>query len=140
MLDISPGLLLLVAVIFIFLIVVLNKILYKPLLTFMHERDESIKNDLEQAKKNSSNVSHLEEEALNLIKHAKNEAHKIREEAINMVKAEYNEKIEAKKAVLEKAYESFLLELNQEKEELNSRLKNELPVFKDSLKTKLSQI
>ena len=140
MLDISPGLLLLVAVIFIFLIVVLNKILYKPLLTFMHERDESIKNDLEQAKKNSSNVSHLEEEALGLIKHAKNEAHKIREEAINLVKTEYNEKIEAKKAVLEKAYESFLLELNQEKEELRSRLKNELPVFKDSLKTKLSQI
>jgi F-type H+-transporting ATPase subunit b len=140
MLDISPGLLLLVAVIFIFLIIVLNKILYKPLLTFMHERDESIKNDLEQAKKNSSNVSHLEEEALGLIKHAKNEAHKIREEAINLVKTEYNEKIEAKKAVLEKAYESFLLELNQEKEELSSRLKNELPVFKDSLKTKLSQI
>lgn len=140
MLDISPGLLLLVAVIFICLIVVLNKILYKPLLTFMHDRDETIRNDLEEAKKNSSNVSHLEAEAESIIKHAKNEAHQIREEAINLAKAKAHEQIEAKKAVLESAYAAFLDELNKEKDELSSKLKNELPVFKDSLKTKLSQI
>ncbi len=140
MLDISPGLLLLVTVIFIFLIFTLNKILYKPLLTFMHNRDESIKNDLEEAKKNSSNVSHFEAEAESIIKNAKNEAYKIREEAINSAKAKAHEKIEAKKVVLEKAYETFLNELSKEKDELNSKLNSELPVFKDSLKTKLSQI
>ncbi len=140
MLDISPGLLLLVAAIFIFLIVALNKILYKPLLDFMHQRDESIKSDLEKAKKNSSNVSHLESEAEAIIKRAKSEAHKLREEAIGVAKEEANKKIEAKKALLEESYQEFLTKLDKEKEELAEELKAKLPLFQNSLKTKLSQI
>ena len=140
MLDISPWLLLLVAVIFIFLIVALNKILYKPLLTFMHDRDESIKNDLEEAKKNSGNVSHLEAEAKTILQNAKSEAHKIREEAISEAKSKAQEEIGAKKAVLESNYVAFLNELNKEREQLSSKLKDELSLYKDSLKTKLSQI
>ncbi len=140
MLDIIPGLLLLVAVIFIFLIVVLNKILYKPLLGFMSERDKSIQKDMEESKKNSSNVSHLEHEASKIVKDAKNQAFKIREEAINSVKEEVGKKIEEKKAALEKSYELFVDELENEKEELRAKLMNSLPDFQSSLKTKLSQI
>jgi len=140
MLDIIPGMLLLVAVIFIFLIYVLNRILYKPLLTFMSQRERSIQNDIEQSKKNSSNVSHLEEEASRVIKEAKTQAFKIREEAINSAKSEVSQKIEEKKAILEKAYASFLEELEAEKEELSSKLSKSLPDFQSSLKTKLSQI
>ncbi len=140
MLDIIPGMLLLVAVIFIFLIYVLNRILYKPLLTFMSQRERSIQNDIEQSKKNSSNVSHLEEEASRVIKEAKAQAFKIREEAINSAKSEVSQKIEEKKAILEKAYASFLEELEAEKEELSSKLSKSLPDFQSSLKTKLSQI
>jgi len=140
MLDIVPGLLLLVAVIFIFLIIALNKILYKPLLSFMSERDRSIQNDLEQSKKNSSNVSHLEEEASKIVKEAKAEAFKIREEAVSSVKEEVGKKLEEKKAELEKSYELFVGELEKEKEELRAKLASSLPDFQNSLKAKLSQI
>ncbi|NPA74238.1 MAG: F0F1 ATP synthase subunit B' [Epsilonproteobacteria bacterium] len=140
MLDIIPGLLLLVAVIFIFLIVALNKMLYKPLLGFMDERERSIQEDMEKAKANSSNVSHLEEEAAKILKDAKSQAFKIREEAVNEVKEEIAKKIEEKRAALEKSYEAFVAELESEKEELRSKLTSKLPEFQNSLKAKLSQI
>ncbi len=140
MLDIVPVLLLLVAVIFIFLIIVLNKMLYVPLLNFMSDREKSIENDMEQAKKNSSNVSHLEKEASKIIKEAKVQAFEIREKAITIAKAEVSKEIEAKKFSLEKAYESFIKEIEDEKEELKTKLMNSFPDFQTSLKTKLSQI
>ncbi len=140
MLDIIPGLILLVAVIFIFLIIVLNKILYKPLLIFMSDRDKSMNDDMEQAKKNSSNVSHLEKEALKIIKDAKSEAFDIREKAVSSAKAKVLKEVESKKAALEKAYESFIIELENEKEDLKSKLIDSLPLFKQGLKSKLSQI
>jgi len=56
MLDISPALLLVTGLVFFILLILLNKILYKPLLKFMDNRNESIKRDLENAGRNTSEI------------------------------------------------------------------------------------
>jgi len=50
MLDIDLSLMLFVFVVFFVLLAVLNQTLYKPLLKFMDDRDQSISKDLEMAK------------------------------------------------------------------------------------------
>ncbi len=140
MLDLNPSLLLTVIVLFICLVIVLNKILYKPLLTFMDDRDKSIQEDMELAKRNSGNVSHLEKEIADILKNAKEKAFLIREEAIKNVKEKADKEISLKKDFLEKEYNSFVNELRLEKDELKEKLVENLPLFEKSLKTKLSKI
>ncbi len=140
MLDLNPSLLLTVIVLFICLVIVLNKILYKPLLTFMDDRDKSIQEDMELAKRNSGNVSHLEKEIADILKNAKEKAFLIREEAIKNAKEKADKELSLKKDFLEKEYDSFINELNLEKDELKEKLAESLPLFEESLKTKLSTI
>ncbi len=140
MLDLNPSLLLTVIVLFICLVIVLNRILYKPLLTFMDDRDKSIQEDMDLAKRNSGNVSHLEKEIANILKNAKEKAFLIREEAIKNAKEKADKELSLKKDFLEKEYDSFMNKLNLEKDELKEKLVENLPLFEESLKTKLSKI
>lgn len=140
MLDLNPSLLLMVIVLFICLIIVLNRVLYKPLLAFMDDRDKSIQEDMNLAKRNSGNVSHLEKESANILKNAKEKAFLIREEAIKNAKEKADKELNLKKDFLEKEYESFMNDLSLEKDELKEKLAESLPLFKESLKTKISKI
>lgn len=140
MLDISPALLLVTVLVFLVLLIVLNKILYKPLLEFMGDRDESIKRDLENAGKNTSDVEAYFKESNQIILDAKAEAGKIREVALNEAKEISVKQIEQKKSELEEEYVSFLKDLDTEKIEFRNSLSAQIPIFKDSVKQKLSQI
>ena len=53
MLDIIPALLLVTGTVFLVLLILLNKTLYKPLLEFIDNRNNSINRDLENAGKNA---------------------------------------------------------------------------------------
>lgn len=140
MLDISPALLLVTGSVFFILLIVLNKILYKPLLGFIDDRNESIKRDLENAGKNTSDVEAYFKEADQIILAAKAEAGKIREEALNKAKEIAAQKVEQKKSELEEEYILFLKDLNAEKDEYTTSLNLQIPLFRDSIKQKLSQI
>jgi F-type H+-transporting ATPase subunit b len=140
MLDISPLLLLTTAVVFLVLLVVLNKVLYKPLLDFIDSRDAAIKRDMNSAGQNSSDVSALELEALDILKDAKHKAAKIREQAVSEAKDKAATLVEAKKLELDSHYAEFLKELDAEKQELKDGLYASLPSFKDGVKAKLGQI
>jgi len=140
MLDISPALLLVTGAVFFILLIVLNKILYKPLLGFIDNRNESIKRDLENAGKNTSDVEAYFKEADQIILAAKMEAGKIREVALSKAKEIAAQKVEQKKSELEEEYISFLKDLNAEKDEYTTSLNLQIPVFRDSIKQKLSQI
>jgi len=140
MLDISPALLLVTVLVFLVLLIVLNKILYKPLLEFMGNRDESIKRDLENAGKNTSDVEAYFKESNQIILDAKAEAGKIREVALNEAKEISVKQIEQKKSELEEEYVSFLKDLDTEKIEFRNSLSAQMPIFRDSVKQKLSQI
>lgn len=140
MLDISPLLLLTTAGVFLVLLVVLNKVLYRPLLDFIDSRDTNIKRDMDRAGQNSSDVSSLEHEAQEILKEAKIKAAKIRENAVLEAKEKASAIVEARKAELESEYAEFLKELDADKKDLKDGLYASLPVFKDGVKTKLSQI
>ncbi len=140
MLDIDPSLMLVVAVVFLILMALLNSWLYQPLLAFMDERDKSIRKDLESVSETSSDVEELKAKTEAIIAEAKNEAAAMRAKTIEESKLLAASKIEAKKEELEEKYKLFLDELKREEEELKSELLSQMPLFKESLKAKFSQI
>jgi F-type H+-transporting ATPase subunit b len=140
MLDISPALLLVTGSVFFILLIVLNKMLYKPLIEFIDNRNNSIKRDLENAGKNTSDVEACFKEADQIILAAKAEAGKIREAALNKAKEIAAKAVEQKKSELEEEYTAFLKDLEAERTEFTDSLSAQIPVFKDGIKAKLSKI
>jgi len=140
MLDISPILLLVTGSVFFTLLILLNKILYKPLLEFIDNRNDSIKRDLENAGKNTSDVEVYHKEADQIIHDAKAEAGKIREAALSEAKEIAAKKVEQKQSELDEEYTLFLKDLEADKTEFQASLNANIPLFRDSIKQKLGNI
>jgi len=140
MLDISPILLLVTGLVFFTLLIVLNKILYRPLLEFIDNRNDSIKTDLENAGKNASDVEAYYKEADQIILNAKAEAGKIREAALGEAKEIAAKRVEQKQSELAEEYTSFLKDLEAQRVEFKASLSRSIPLFRDSLKQKLENI
>ncbi len=140
MLDLNLGLMLFVLVIFFSLLFLLNQMLYKPLLKFMDDRDNSIADDLKNAKEMAGNSDELHAKADAILADAKAEANIVREKAVNEAKALADSKIESKTKELDSKYQSFVDELANSKEELQKSLSTQLPLFKESLKAKMGNL
>jgi len=140
MLDISLSLMLVVAVVFFVMLVLLNSWLYQPLMAFMDERDRSIHKDLESVNADSSEIEELKAKAEEVIAKAKSEAAALKAKTVEESKLLAMSKIETKKEELEGNYGAFLDSLKKEEEELRSELISQMPLFKESLKAKFSQI
>lgn len=140
MLELHPFLMVIVLLIFFFLIYQLNSKLYEPLVNFMDQRDRTIAHDLEEAKSLSSGSEELLAKAQKKLEEAKNEATQIRQSAIETAKESNSISLAKKQASLESEYESFMTNLSQEREALKSAVLSQLPLIKESLKAKFSQI
>ncbi len=140
MLDINPILLLVTFVVFVSLIAVLNSWLYNPLFSFMSKRDEDIKKDLDKSGSNDDEINTLNEKANSIIMTAKLEASALREKVITDAKELAESKLEAKRAELASEYLEFEQSLSKAKDELTSDLMSQVPVFKEAVKAKFSQI
>jgi F-type H+-transporting ATPase subunit b len=140
MLDINLSLLVSTTVLFLVLLVVLNKILYKPLLSFIDNRNSLVKKDLEDATKNADDIGVYHDEANQIILDAKNKAAAKRLELLTSERAEANKKLEAKKSKLEAEYNEFVKTLENEKVELKNALKSQMPLFREAVKAKLGKI
>jgi len=140
MLDLNPGLMLFVLVVFFSLLFFLNTMLFQPLLKFMDDRDATIAKDLKNAEEMVDNSSGLNAKADEILATAKAEANAIREKATNEAKALAESKIESKVKELETSNATFLAELEAEQEALKSALTAELPIFKETLHSKLSSL
>jgi len=140
MLDISPILLLVTGFVFFTLLILLNKILYRPLIEFIDNRNDSIKRDLENAGKNTSDVEAYFKEADQIILNAKAEAGKIREAALSEAKEIAAKRVEQKQSELEEEYASFLKDLEADKTKFQESLSANIPLFRDSIKQKLGNI
>src|SRR6056300_1652881 len=114
MLDISPVLLLSVAIIFLLALARLNSCLFRPLLKHMEDRDASLKKDLEDAKSNGANVDGMIAEANSIIADAKKEAASIREVAYNEAKESADAKLVKAKSALEAKSNEFAKSLDAE--------------------------
>jgi len=140
MLDIHVSLMLFVLVLFLALLVVLNRMLYKPLIKFMDDRDYAIANDLKAARNLSGNSEALLAEAEEILDEARSKASEIRQKSIDEAKALAESKAESKRAELDAEYNSFIENLQSEKETLRNSLLSQMPLFKESLKAKFSKL
>ncbi len=140
MLDLIPSLMLIVLLVFLGLIVYLNKALYQPLLNFMEQRDATILRDKTESEELSGNADSLKNEAAEILNSAKQEAIALKQAAIEEANSEAAKLISSKEAELEKAYEEFLKELEVKKEELKNSVLSQVPQFKETLKAKFSQL
>ena len=140
MLDISPILLVSTLIVFLILIAVLNSWLYNPLFAFMNKRDADIKKDLDEVGSNDDEISALTAEAEKIATDAKLGAAALREKVIADAKEIADSKIEAKRAELANEYLEFEKNLAQEREQLKNALLSQVPLFKEAVKAKFSQI
>ncbi len=140
MLDINPILLLATFVVFLSLIAVLNSWLYNPLFAYMNKRDDDIKKDLAKVGSNDAEINELHAKAESIVMNAKLEAAALREKVIADAKELADSKLEAKRAELAAEYLEFEKSLADSKEQLTSDLMNQVPVFKEAVKAKFSQI
>ena len=140
MLDINPILLLATFVVFLSLIAVLNSWLYNPLFSFMNKRDEDIKKDLQKVGNNDDEINELNSKAESIIVNAKLDAAALREKVIADAKELADSKLEARRAELASEYLEFEKSLAKSKDELNSDLISQVPLFKEAVKAKFSQI
>jgi F-type H+-transporting ATPase subunit b len=140
MLDMHLSLAVATLVVFLLLLVILNKILYKPLLSFMDSRDELIRKDLENAAKNSDETGVYFEEADKILSSAKHKAAEERAKLMADAKEEGEKRLSARRASLDKEYGEFLKALDKERKELKNALTAQMPLFKEALKAKLSKI
>ncbi len=140
MLELIPWLMGVVLVVFLGLIVFLNNSLYQPLINFMDQRDQTIANDLNEVNGLTGDTASLEQEAKEILANAKNEGAAIRQAAIDEANSESAKLIEAKKAELETKQKEFFDNLEKEKEELSNTILSQLPLIKETLKAKFSQL
>jgi len=140
MLDINPILLIATLIVFLTLIAVLNSWLYNPLFSFMNKRDEDIKKDLDKVGSNDDEINELNSKAETIVMNAKLDTAALREKVIADAKELADSKLEAKRAELASEYLEFERSLENSKEQLNSDLKSQVPLFKEAVKAKFSQI
>ena len=140
MLDIYPWLMLVMLVIFFVMMYQLNQKLYKPLLRFMDDRDAAIAKDMEVAKNMGGNTDELIAQAEANIDEAKGKAAKLRQEVVENAKNKSIEAIEAKQAELEKKHIKFAAKLEEDRISLQNSLLSQIPLIKESLKAKFSQL
>jgi F-type H+-transporting ATPase subunit b len=140
MLDIHLSLMLFVLVLFLILLVLLNKMLFQPLVKFMDDRERSIAKDLEAAEGFSGNTDELNAKADEIINSAKSEAASIREKAIDDEKRLAASRVETKQKELEEEYNKFVERLDSDKVDLKNALLSQMPLFKESLKAKFSTL
>ena len=140
MLELIPSLMLMVLLVFLGLLVYLNQALYQPLINFMDQRERTIAKDRANSLALSEDAESLEEEATAILNSAKQEANALKQSALEEANSEAAKAISAKEAELEKTYNEFLKELEKEKEELKNGLLSQIPLVKEALKAKFSQL
>jgi len=140
MLDINPILLVATLIVFLMLIATLNSWLYNPLFTYMKKRDDDIKKDLQKVGNNDDEINSLHSKAESIVTNAKLEAAALREKVITDAKELADSKLDAKRAELANEYLEFEQSVAESHEQLKNDLKSQIPLFKEAVKAKFSQI
>ncbi|MGH2267983.1 FoF1 ATP synthase subunit B' [Campylobacter taeniopygiae] len=138
--DMHPSIMFATMAIFLAMIVILNTMLYKPLLKSIDERNDSIRNDENKAKQYSQDISSANDEIDAIYANTREEVFKIKQQATNAAKEEAEQAIKAKKEELERRMSSFYLELENQKKEFKENLDQYLPDLKQTLQNNIKKI
>ncbi|MCI7362205.1 MAG: F0F1 ATP synthase subunit B' [Campylobacter sp.] len=140
MLEIDPKLLGITVVVFLVMIYLLNVILYKPILSFVDSRNESIANEEKELSKYGKDTKKYEEECAAILASARDEVSKLKAAAIQSANELSKSKIDAERARLEADYKEFEAGLKTEQEALKVALSDNLPIIKTEIKSVLSKL
>ena len=140
MLDINLSLMAVMLLVFFVMLYQLNKALYKPLLKFMDDRDAAIAKDMDAARNMSGNTDELQAKAQANMNEAKAVAAKLRQDVMEEGKAKTAEAVVQKQTELEKMQADFSVKLEEEKVVLQNSLLSQIPLIKEGLKAKFSQL
>ncbi|WP_297193533.1 F0F1 ATP synthase subunit B' [uncultured Campylobacter sp.] len=138
--DVHLSTILSTVVIFLLMIVVLNAILYKPLLSFMGQRDESIKSDEAKVKQDFEKISTVAEELEKIKQSTREEIFQIKQRAVEVARAEAETEFNKKKQELEEKMSNFYLNLEKDKKNLEEELKTHISEWKNTLNANLKNI
>ena len=111
---------------FVLLLVILQRLAYKPVLKMLKDRTEKIEKSLKQAKKIEEELKNTEETKLAEIKKAKMEAQEIIKEAHEASEKKAQESIERTKLKTQEIVEKAKQEIKAEKENSVQKAKQEI--------------
>lgn len=140
MLEIDKELLLLTVIVFLALIYLLNKILFKPVLNFVDVRDQGIIESEKDVANYGKDIKKYQDESAAILAKAREEVNAIKAEAIQIANDESKAKIEHRRSELDQEYKEFEDALKVENEELKVELRKNLVDIKVALKSKLSNL
>ncbi|CZE45771.1 hypothetical protein [Campylobacter geochelonis] len=140
MIELDVPAFILTIVVFLALVVYLNKTLYQPLLAFMDAREAAISRDEELANQNLSDVGSEQAKIKEILDKARDEAASIKQSGIDEIKTKASKELKAKADEFEADFETYLEELAQSKDELKKSLREKLPEFKTDIKDRLARI
>lgn len=127
---------LLVFCIFMLCIILLNKWLYQPLLSFMDARNAMIKKDLDNATGNNSEIDEINKQIEETLESARKEAAGLKEKAILEARVGYDEALQKARESYDKELADFKAQLEEQKQALKQSLMREMPSFQKSLQAK----
>jgi len=140
MLEIDKYVMLIEAGIFLVTLILLNQWLFKPLLSFMEQRDAKLQEELKAVSSNTDEAKKYEEEIASILEKAKVEANNIRKAATDEAKKEASSMVESEVAKIEVEKTAFYAELETKKAELVKVLESSSNELKNMLSTKLKGI
>jgi F-type H+-transporting ATPase subunit b len=102
--------------------------------------DEDIKKDLNKIGSNDDEIEALNAKAELIVNNAKLDAAALREKVVADAKELAESKLEARRAELASEYAEFEKSLAKSRDELTIELTSQVPVFKQAVEAKFSQI
>ncbi len=111
---------------FVLLLIILQRLAYKPVLKMLKERSERIEKSIKQAEKIEKELKNTEEIKLAEIKKAKEEAQKIIQDAYKISEGKIQESIERTKAKTQEIVGRAKQEIKAEKEKSIKEAKKEI--------------
>jgi len=125
MFDINPGLGIWTSVVFVLLVIVLGKYAWKPLLQSLKDREDKIRDSLEQAeraradaseliKQNERNMARAEEEYQRIVQDARAMGEKVKEEIVTKARTQAQQELQNAKEEIQRDVDAAKQQLRTE--------------------------
>ena len=126
MLNLDPGMMIWTWVTFLIVLGILSKLALKPMLTAINNREDQIRGDIENAKKQRDEAEELLNKHKELMAHAESEAQKIIKENQQLAEKTKQSMIDEARKESEKIIENAKKEIDRQKESALSSLRAEV--------------
>lgn len=126
LLSVNAGLAFWTTLTFLILLFILGKFAWKPILTALKQREDAIKNSLEQAEKAKDEAKKILEENQASLSKAEEESKKIIEQSRHYAESLKEQMIKDSKAQAQKIIEEATAEIERKKDAAFNELKNQI--------------